>query len=179
MPICPVPASSGLQENQSTCSSLRPQRTVSHFYVFTGVTQSILSFPPCSLLFILKNSFQIGQIMSLSTERWAGAEALKKCVTFARFVKVSWLVVGIEWGFRSPVLLFGVNFRHHQRKDRPLSQSPGHKNPLSAWPGLLCCMEGEGSMSALTLGHFYWFYAPGPQANQSLGLQTGLKETYK
>lgn len=140
-------ASSRLQENR--CSSLGPQKTVSHFRVFTCVTQSIWSFSPCSPgepLFILKNPFQIGHMVSLSPGRWAGGVVLKKCIAFARCVEVSQLVAGIEWGLWPTVLWFGVNVIHHQRKDS-LSTSPLAIRTRCKLGQIysLCYMEGEGS----------------------------------
>lgn len=90
-----------------------------------------------------------------------------KNVVFPRFFKVSQLVVGMEWGLWPTVLWFGVNFIHHQRKDTGHSPSPSTiRTCFQLGQNFsLCCMEGEGSVSALASGHFYWFYATGPQAN--------------
>ena len=97
----------------------------------------------------------------------AGAVVLKKCVVSARFSKITQLLIGIEWGFWSTVLWFGVNFIHHQRKGISLSTSPrAIRTPCNLGQIYsLCDMEGEGLMSPLVSGHFYWFYRTDLQAN--------------
>lgn len=62
----------------------------------------------------------------------------------------------VVWGKRYP----------SPKERQPLHQPPGHKNPLQTWPDLLSLLYGgRRVISALALGHFYWFHATGPQAN--------------
>lgn len=66
--------------------------------------------------------------------------------------QVSQLVIGIEWGFWSTVLWFGVNFMHHQRKNT------GH------------CARPLAIRTHFQLGQIHSLLYGGRRVNVSLGL---------
>lgn len=119
--------------SHKTRSSLGPRRTVSR--VFTGATQSILSFSPCSpceLLVIFKNSFQIGHGVCLSKKmgRWCGPQEVYCPGQICQGQPAGfWNRVGVLTN------CFVIWDKFHplpKERCQLLSQPPGHKNPLRA-----------------------------------------------
>lgn len=142
--------------SHKTCSSLGPQRTVSHS--FTGVTQSILSFSPCSpceLLVILKNSFQIGHVVCLSKNmgRWCGPQEVFCPGQICQGQSAGfWNRVGVLTN------CFVIWDKFHplpKERCQLLCQTSSHKIPLQAWPGFFSLSyEGRRVNVSLGLGPF-------------------------
>lgn len=114
-----------------------------------------------------------------------------KTVAFARFVKVSQLVVGMEQG-SSGQLLCGLVKLHPSPEERlqPLQQPPGQKNALQAWPDLLSllCWRKKGQYQPWPEDVFMGFKLPalrpsqtgfGPSNRPQRDLQINLRQVLK